>query len=107
MPTTEYFKSLAPGVSLRVRYTSDRNTVEHFIVRLEIYTEDTWRPVVRYDNAHGEAHIDYLDPKGVTYRKDWLNIRWPFNAALDEAKEELQESYQRHIDRFMAQREFH
>lgn len=78
MRTTEFFKSLAPGISLRIRYVTEQNAVEQFTVRLEIYMDHSWYAVVRYDNAHGEAHIDYLDPKGVTYRKDWLNIRWPF-----------------------------
>jgi hypothetical protein len=36
---------------------------------------------VRYDNAHEEAHIDYIDPQGVTYDKVWLNLRKPFNDA--------------------------
>ena len=102
MPTTEYFKPLALGVSLRVRYMADRNSVEHFTVQLEICLDDIWHPVVRYDNAHGEAHIDYINPRGVTYRKDWLNVHWPFNEAFDDAKAELEEDYQRHIDRFLA-----
>jgi len=53
----------------------------------------------------GGAHRLPLDPAGTTYQKEWLNIRWPFNAALTQAREELEEHYQRHIDRFMLQME--
>ena len=105
MPSREYEIPLDFGVSLRVRQTTSRGLVETFTVQLELYHEGRWYPVIRYDNAHGEAHIDYLDPAGVTYQKEWLNIRWPFNAALTQAREELEEHYQRHIDRFMLQME--
>ncbi|MGB3307798.1 MAG: hypothetical protein WBA63_16545 [Thermomicrobiales bacterium] len=77
----------------------------HFTVQLELWLDGQWHPVVRYDNAHGEAHIDYINPKGITYQKVWLDLRWPFNVAFTQAREELEEDYQQHIARLITQLE--
>lgn len=74
-----------------------------FTVQLEVLIDDEWLPVVRYDNAHGEAHVDYLDPKGVTYDKVWLGLGAPFNSAFTIAEDELKESAQEHVQRFRRQ----
>ena len=55
--------------------------------------------------AHGEAHIDHLGPDGSKIRKDPLNIRWPYNFALDLAIHELSRNYPAHIARFQQMQE--
>ena len=81
-----------------------RGNVTHFTVQLEMWL-DKWVPVVRYDNAHEEAHIDYINLKGVTYRKEWLNLRFPFNEAMTRAEAELKKSFSEHVQRFRRQME--
>lgn len=67
MPSGSWEIWLEEDVQIRTRMTLDRRgNVRRFTVQLEHYL-DRWRPVVRYDNAHGEAHIDYINPEGVTY----------------------------------------
>jgi hypothetical protein len=83
--------------------TDNRGEVRKFTVQLEVLIDEEWLPVVRYDNAHGEAHIDYIDPKGVTYDKVWLNLREPFNEAFTLAENELKRMYERHRARFLEQ----
>ena len=90
---------------MRTRMTLDRRgNVTHFSVQLEVWIE-TWKPVVRYDSAQGEAHIDYVDPSGVTYEKVWLNIRPPYNTAMTRAENELKQHWSAHIERFRLQLE--
>lgn len=81
-----------------------RGNVVHFTVQLEIWI-DNWEPVVRYDSTHGEAHIDYINPKGVTCEKIWLNIRSPFNVAMTRAEQELKQDFSVHIARYRKQME--
>lgn len=81
-----------------------RGNVIRFTVQLEIWI-DKWEPVVRYDSAHGEAHIDYVDPKGVTYDKTWLHLRSPFNVAMTQAEQELKQDFSFHIQRYRKQME--
>ncbi|MGB3306285.1 MAG: hypothetical protein WBA63_08870 [Thermomicrobiales bacterium] len=89
---------------LRIGFTTSRGRVVRYVVQLEII-DDTGpklvrRPVVRHDAAHGEAHIDHIDPKGVTYDKQWLDIREPYNETFNNAVRDLSENYQSHIERF-------
>jgi hypothetical protein len=39
-------------------------------------------PVVRYDTAHGQAHIDARDVTGRKVRKVELGFFYPYNQAL-------------------------
>lgn len=43
--------------------------VTGFVVQYEALIENEWRPVVRYDTAHGFAHRDLLHPGGDTEKQ--------------------------------------
>lgn len=106
MPSREWEIWLEHNIQIRVHLATDyRGNVDNFTAQLELWLDGKWQPVTRYDNAHGEAHIDYINPKGVTYRKDWLNLRWPFNTAFTDARWEIAETYEEHIARFTTQLE--
>ena len=103
MPDKDWFMWLADDIQIRIRMAKDyRGNVTQFTLQLELYL-DIWRPVVRYDSAHQEAHIDYITPKGVTYEKVWLDLNWPFNEAMTRAIAERKQTYERHIERFHRQ----
>ncbi|MDQ3542107.1 MAG: hypothetical protein M3440_15625 [Chloroflexota bacterium] len=85
--------------------TSDsQGRVVRFTLQLEVLVNDGWLPVVRYDNAHEEAHIDYINSQGVTYEKVWLNVREPYNVAFTMAENDLKVDYLAHRSRFISQR---
>lgn len=83
--------------------TSARGMVSKFTLQLELLFEEEWVPVVRYDSAHDEAHIDYINPKGKTYNKIWLNLTAPFNDAFTLAENELKSTFKEHRARFTHQ----
>lgn len=67
MSSRGYFIDLEYGVVLRVRFTNNQQgQTDHFTVQLELHDpselEEIWSPVVRYNNAHGSAHIDHNRP---------------------------------------------
>ncbi len=105
MPSGTWTIWLEHDVQIRTRMGLDRRgNVVLFMVQLEIWI-GKWEPVVRYDGAHGEAHIDYIDPKGVTYDKVCLNLRSPYNVAMTRAEQELQQDHAAHIARYCEQME--
>jgi hypothetical protein len=61
------FVATPPGcgedVRYRVRYRIDKGRILDFVVQLE-YQEEKWRPVIRFDTAHGFAHHDDYRPNG-------------------------------------------
>src|SRR5680860_927769 len=97
VPPQAWFNYLDHETRIRTRMTTNnRGVIEKFTLQLEVLVDGDWLPIVRYDNAHGEAHIDFLDPTGVTYDKVWLGLRAPFNAAFTRAEDELKESAREH-----------
>ncbi len=47
-----------------VRYIKDRGRILRFVVQLEVFVDERWAPIVRYDNAHQFVHCDDLRPDG-------------------------------------------
>jgi hypothetical protein len=105
MPSGDWFQWLDQDVQLRTRMTLDRQGhVIQFTVQLEVWLKK-WCPVVRYDAAHGEAHIDYIDPRGQIFEKLWLNVRAPYNVVMTQAEAELKLDFASHVERFRRQQE--
>ncbi len=106
MPPQFWFNYLDHENRIRSRMTTDsRGRVVTFMLQLEVLVDEGWLPVVRYDSAHGRAHIDYVDPEGVTYEKVWLDHWEPFNNAFTLADNELKTTWQVHRSRFVKQME--
>jgi hypothetical protein len=70
----EFFIHPIPDTSVRVGFDTDQGQGVDFTVQLECWIEDRWRPAVRYDTAHGQAHRDTLDWEGRVIDKLWLPI---------------------------------
>jgi len=59
-------------------------------VQLEVLLNDQWKVVIRYDSAHGFAHIDryYLDG-----RKDKMELHLKLSEALTLGDEDIKENW--------------
>jgi len=65
MPTTSFLVDCEPGLArYRVRFVSEKGKVLEFVVQLECWLREEWRPVIRFDTAHGFAHFDAYGPEG-------------------------------------------
>ncbi|MEK6728386.1 MAG: hypothetical protein AABY28_06990 [Candidatus Omnitrophota bacterium] len=60
----EYIIPLSGDTQLRHIHTHWKDKVTSFVVQLEIYINDKWQPIVRYDTAHGFTHRDIIHPDG-------------------------------------------
>ncbi len=89
MPERDYIREVGPlGDHIRVRFTTRRGRVSVYTAQYEPLIEGTYRPVVRYDSAHGRPHCDVLDWDGETIEKVWLADE-PLGDALNHAIEEI------------------
>lgn len=87
---------------LRVRFEMDGNDMLAFMVQYETFMDKVWRPVVRYDTSHGEAHRDIYDPAGEQVGKQWLGVTQPpFNALFTAAYEELRQNWRHYFQTFL------
>src|SRR5437773_8094823 len=72
MNRTEYVRNLDADVRYRVAFSTKHDEVVDFVVQLEVVIGEQWKPVIRYDNAHGFAHCDRYKPDGSVHRHESL-----------------------------------
>ena len=77
---------------VRIRLDIDRGKVTAFTVQLEVYVEDRWYPVVRYDSAHGHPHRDLLDRDGRVIDKFWLDPTKSIKDIVAQAERDLDDN---------------
>jgi hypothetical protein len=93
-------KSTPLGGEIRIRHinrTRARRVVE-FVVQLEVEIREIWKPVIRYDTAHGFAHIDRYNLTGRTKKE---RVSLSFNEALTRAEREIKQNWAVYRERFL------
>lgn len=96
---TEYVVRLSPTDRYRHLHVRVRNRIVFFRVQLETQVGDRWRPVVRYDMAHGFVHRDLLDRRGRAIKTPLFNQ--DLNDALTFAEHDLKANWVSYRDRFL------
>jgi hypothetical protein len=69
-----------------------------FTIQLEVETIGRWRPVIRYDTAHGYAHIDRFSLQGKR-RKERLRLN--FGEALTRAERDIKQNWSTYRQTFL------
>jgi len=64
MRTVRYVYLLTLNDRKRHQHVIDRGRVIQFVVQYETFVEGEWRPVIRYDTAHGFPHVDRIRSDG-------------------------------------------
>lgn len=76
----------------RVEFVTEKGKIQEFVVQLEFMVGGEWRPVVRYDTAHGLPHCDAYAPNGtVTPHQPLRTI--DYNEALTYAETRVREHW--------------
>jgi len=92
LSVTEYVIPLGEKARKRHYHETDKGQIVSFAVQLEVLVGDQWKIVIRFDSAHGFAHIDryYLDG-----RKIKKNLYLKLSEAMTLADEEIKENWKR------------
>jgi len=98
MRTVEFRRLLDDKNAVRVWFELEQNRVLNFVVQLECHMNNEWRPVVRYDTAHGFAHRDVLRPSSETEKTE-LAVEH-YNDALTFAIKDLAENWEKYRRRY-------
>jgi len=83
-----YFLSSTLLDRLRVRAKIEKDEVVGFSVQYEAALEKQWRPIVRYDTAHGFTHRDIIHPDGRIEKQPLFfpNLNIAFTFAVQDLK---------------------
>ncbi|MGH7961266.1 MAG: DUF7718 family protein [Candidatus Binatia bacterium] len=73
--------------------------IVRFVVQYETLIAGEWRPVVRYDTAHGFAHKDVLSPSGETKKK--IVVSYGYNEAFTNAEIDIKLNWQGYKEEYL------
>ncbi len=99
MKVTRYVYLLTLNDRRRHEHVTERGMVIRFMVQYETFIEGEWRPVIRYDTAHGFPHVDRIRPDG-TVEKIPLLTR-DMGEALTVADQDIEENWERYKEAYM------
>ena len=98
MPETSYTLPVWTDTRIRHYHRTQGQRVIEFVVQLEVEVREAWRPVIRYDTAHGYAHIDRYNLRGRS-KKDRLALS--FGEALTRAERDIKQNWSVYRERFL------
>ncbi len=98
MAEVEYLLPVWIDTRIRHSHRTEQRRIVAFSLQLEVEVEDGWKPIIRYDTAHGSAHIDRFNLRG-KLRKEWLIEG--FRDALARAERDLKQNWQVYRERFL------
>jgi len=74
------------------------------VVQFETFVNKQWRPVIRYDTAHGHAHKDILDWRGRVIEKIEM-VNMDYKKALQIASLDIDSNWKIYKRRFLKGRQ--
>ena len=97
MKEVRFTIALDADVRIRHLHRTDRGKVLRFTVQLEVFRGTRWRPVVRYDSAHGQAHLHRYHPKRKAVRE---SLSLGFADALTFAEGDLRHNWELYLQEY-------
>lgn len=75
------------------------NKIIYFVVQFEIFINNRWYTIVRYDTAHGFAHRDIIHFDGKVDKM--VVMAYDYNEALNIAESDLKANWFIYRERFL------
>lgn len=93
----QYTVILEDGVRKRHYHVRKSGKVISFAVQLEVLVKNQWKPILRYDNAHGFSHIDQYCRNG---RSKKISLELGFESALILADWDINNNWEIYVKDF-------
>ena len=98
MAEKRYILPVWTDTRIRHYHRSEGRRIVEFSLQLEVEVQGVWREVIRYDTAHGFAHIDRFNLRGKR-RKESLPLEHA--EALTRAERDLKQNWFTYRERFL------
>lgn len=83
---------------IRVTFDRQNDHVVQFSVQYLAFVQHAWQPIVRFDTAHGQAHMDISHPDG---RQDTRELpAQDYNDALTHAIQDVETRWEFYRERY-------
>ena len=97
--TISYLAKLIPDTRRRHTHTRIKGEIISFVIQLEVFVDDKWLPVVRYDTAHGYAHKHLFHYRGEPEQIPLFTCNC--TEALDFADADIKTGWEFYRERFL------
>jgi hypothetical protein len=95
----EYVVLLSEDCRIRHYHNRTKSQILEFLIQLETSGKGKWKPVVRYDTAHGYAHRDIIHADG---KIEKLPLSFgDYNSALTFAEMDIRSNWELYRKRFL------
>jgi hypothetical protein len=84
---------------LRVYAQKEKGAILEFVVQYEALISEEWRPIARYDTAHGFAHKDIMKASGETIKQPLFFET--YNLAFTYATIDLKANWKKYRESFV------
>lgn len=98
MPVVEYYHPLGKRARKRHYHETKHGKVIDFMVQLEVKAKGEWREVIRYDCAHGYAHMDRYNLEGKREKED---LELSYEDALTFADTDINDNWEMYRQKFL------
>ena len=98
MAEKQYLLPVWTDTRIRHYHRTERGRTANFALQLEVEVDGAWRAVIRYDTAHGFAHIDRYSLAGKQTKE---RLRLDLGEALTRAERDLKQNWLAYRERFL------
>lgn len=98
MPEKRYLIPYSLDAQKRHYHETQRGKITRFMVQLEVFVQEEWKPVIRYDCAHGYAHCDRFNLRGEQLKAE---LRIDYEKALTFADDDIDDHWETYRNRFL------
>lgn len=93
-----YIRDLSGNARIRHAHETDQGKVLEFTVQLEVWHDDKWNPIVRYDGSHGFPHKDVFRRRGESQK---VPLKMSFKDALVFADTDIRDRWEMYLRRYL------
>ena len=98
MGEIEYRLNFTDDDRAKIRFVTIKGKVRYFLVQYEATIQGKWKPVIRYDVAHGFIHADIMHRDGTAEKR---KLFFPdYEEALTYSIRDIKENWERYRERY-------
>jgi hypothetical protein len=94
-----YFRYLTNEDRVRCEIELEKGEVRKFVIQYEIFVQDRWAAVTRFDTFHNAVHRDLISPDG-TIAKRWF-LQFNFDEGLTFAYNDIENNWEKYREWYL------
>ena len=99
-PAKSYIRYLTHEDRVRCQIELEKGKVKRFTIQYEIFIQEKWSPVTRFDTFHNAGHRDLVLPDGAVVKKWYLQL--DFDEGLNVAYNDIEMNWEKYREWYIS-----